>query len=176
MWPRWFHFRLTLCATAVGYERGLFFLSNFEDFVPFLSQSLLFHLFPHYFSQPKHVLLYLCAIKVRGRVTEWKAHGFYIRQAWVCIFLCQLASDYLCQVTYPPCENTEIISTSQSWYEMTRYLENILALLLTHNEFSIIIRHYCFVFMSCENTPANLDIIILSLIKEIQIGYRKRNT
>lgn len=56
--------------TAVGYKRDLFSLFNFGDFVPFSPKAPFYHLFLHYFSQPKHLCFPLCAVKVRERVAE----------------------------------------------------------------------------------------------------------
>lgn len=64
-----------------------------------------------------------------------------------------LASGFPLSSYISSCENTEINSTSQSWYKMRWYLENILAQLLTQNEFSIIIRHYCSIFVCRVEIP-----------------------
>ena len=57
-------------AHSVGYMRSLFSFPNFEDFVPFMSHCPLFHLFPHYSSQPQHLFFPMCDSEKRqgGRV------------------------------------------------------------------------------------------------------------
>lgn len=161
----------TWCAHSVGYMRSLFSFSNYEDFVPFLSHSPLFHLFPHYFSWPQHLFFPMCYSEKRqgGRVknmnfaSDWP--GFASSLLGIRIFFVKL-----------------YILMWRHWNKLylSKFLQKEMVSGKRPNTVAdtkwILNNYYALLFyfhMSCWNTTANLNIIILSLIKGKQIDSKK---
>ena len=140
----------TWYAHSVGYMRNLFSFSNLEDFVPFLSHSPLFHLFPCITFPGPSISPFLCAIQRRDKVVEWKL--WILHWTDLGLHLHHLASGFPLWSYISSCEDTEINSTSQNFYKRRWYLENVPTQLLTQNECSIIITHYCSIF-TCVEIP-----------------------
>lgn len=143
--PTWCVKRWHYYYQVVGSKRSPFFLSNFEDFVLFLSHGPLCALILSYFSEPQHQFFALCVIKRRGKVAEWKCMELVVSNLLGCMS---------CFATYIR------IAFVKLQFLMWKLWKNLHLSKLIQDETipgkhlrivadTVIIRHYCSIFVCC---------------------------